>query len=64
MKKETWRTVTVQDPDTKHWLRLSVRGKSCPNCGQSRCTRQSALCKAVQAAIKAGNYETKTHIVS
>ena len=61
MKRETWITVTVQDPSTGGTTQISaLKGKCCPNCGQSRCTKQSQLCIAVQAALKAGRFQTFT----
>lgn len=60
MKREKWITVTVQDPSTGTTTQISSRVGCCPNCGQSRCTKRSATCIAVQKALKAGQFETFT----
>lgn len=56
MKKETWRTVTFVDPATGSLTTITSRKGGCPNCGQSRCTKRSVTCIAVQDAIKKGSY--------
>ena len=60
MKSEKWITVTVSDPATGATLQISSRAGSCPNCGQSRCSKGSDLCVAVQKALKDGKFETFT----
>ena len=60
MKRELWIKVTVQEPNTGEHVEICSRKGSCPNCGQSRCTRRNALCIAIQKAIKEGKLETFT----
>lgn len=55
MKKETWQTVNYICPETGRAMSVSSPGKGCPSCGQSRCTRNSPTCLAVQDAIKRGH---------
>ena len=61
MKRERWIKFTVLDPSTGTLTQISApMGKSCPSCGQSRCTKRSDLCIQVQAAWKAGQFEIFT----
>lgn len=61
MKRERWIKLTVLDPSTGSLTQISApMGKSCPHCGQSRCTKRDPLCVAVQKALKAGQFEIFT----
>ena len=54
MKKQKWQSVTYVDPNTGRLSIVEAPARGCPNCGQSRCTRNNVVCLAVCDAIKQG----------
>lgn len=52
--KKKWQTVSYTDPESGMPATITSSANCCPNCGQSRCTKNNPTCLAVQDAIKRG----------